>query len=429
MSQPEQPAANRPEQTVSSPQPSRVRTLLAATGAFYFPIAFIARFPYAMIVVGVLTLIVAVRDSLALGGLVSACVGLGTAAVGPLIGAAADRFGQRRVVLLAGILNGVTLLLMAAAATAAPEAVVLLIAVLIGATAPQVSPLSRSRLVGIIQTRMPASARSSVLNATFSYESAADEVTFVFGPVLVGVLATTAGPQAAVVGGALLEFVFVTAFALHSTSKLAAHETAVHDRAPARELVRPRLLVLVTGATGIGLFFGAMLTALTALMTTLGDPDQSGLVYGAMGVGSAAFALGMALMPERFSLRARWLVFGVVLLGGASAFPLAGTVPTALIVLFITGVGVGPTLVSLYSLAALRSPAGRSATVMTMLGSGVVVGQAAASGIVGAVASSAGSHAASFSPAIAAAIVLAAAAVNWMLSPRRSRPSPETPMP
>ncbi|GAB3794250.1 MFS transporter [Humibacter antri] len=387
-------------------------------GRAYFPIAFIARFPYAMIVVGVLTLIVTVRHSIALGGLVSACVGLGTAVVGPLIGAAADRFGQRMVVLAAGLANGASLLLVTWCAVAAPVAAVLLAALLVGATAPQVSPLSRSRLVGIIATRMPAARRGSILNSAFSYESAADEVTFVFGPVLVGALATAFGPQAAVIGAALLEFVFVTAFALHPTSRLAAHESAVREREPARALLRPRLLVLLIATTGMGLFFGAMLTSLTALMTELGSADQSGLVYGALGVGSAAFALGVALFPARYSLRARWLTFAIVLFVGAATFPLAGTVPLAVAVLFVTGIGVGPTLVSLYSLAALRSPNGRSATVMTMLGSGIVVGQAAASAIVGGVASITSAHAVSFTPVLAALIVLAAAVANWALSRR-----------
>lgn len=397
--------------------------LLGATGKAYFPIAFIARFPYAMIVVGVLTLIVTMRHSLALGGLVSACVGLGTAAVGPLIGAAADRFGQRRVVLAAGIANGITLLLIAWAASAAPDAIVLVVALLIGATAPQVSPLSRSRLVGIISTRMPVGRRAGILNSTFSYESAADEVTFVFGPVLVGALATTVGPQAAVIGAALLEFVFVTAFALHPTSRLAAHETAVREREPVGALLRPPLLVLIIGSVGVGLFFGAMLTSLTAIMTVLGSADQSGLMYGAMGVGSAAFALGVALFPARFTLRARWLTFAAVLFIGAGLFALlSGSIGGILTALFLAGIGVGPTLVTLYSLAAVRSPAGRSATVMTMLGSGIVVGQAAASGIVGALASATSAHAAGYAPVIAALIVLAAALVNWPLSrPDRAR--------
>jgi hypothetical protein len=63
-----------------------------------------------------------------------------------------------------------------------------------------------------------------------------------------------------------------------------------------------------------------------------------------------------------------------------------------------------------------------------MLGSGIVVGQAAASGIVGGVASATSAHVVSFAPVIAALIVLTAAAVNWPLSrsergPRLSGPT------
>ncbi len=77
--------------TAATPAPSP--TLLSAVGLGYFPLAFLARLPYAMVVVGVLTLVVAGRESLSLGGLNSAMVGLGTAIFGSFIGAAADRWG------------------------------------------------------------------------------------------------------------------------------------------------------------------------------------------------------------------------------------------------------------------------------------------------------------------------------------------------
>src|SRR5699024_9771633 len=76
-------------QTHTSAEPS----LLRLAGLPYFLIAFIARLPFAMMVVGVLTVVVSARGSLSLGGLTSAAVGLGTACFGPLLGAAADRFG------------------------------------------------------------------------------------------------------------------------------------------------------------------------------------------------------------------------------------------------------------------------------------------------------------------------------------------------
>ncbi len=398
--------------------------LIAATGRSYFPIALLARLPFAMMVVGVLTLVVSGRGELSLGGLTSAMVGVGTAIFGPLIGAAADRLGQRRVVLLCGIANSVALVAMSwVVFSTLPDAVILAIAFLIGATAPQVSPMSRSRLVGVIATRLPSERHGRVLNGTMAYESAADEIVFVFGPFLVGLLATTLTPAAPVIGAAVLTIVFVSAFALHSSGSLSATAAAESEsgervQAPASELARPALLAVVAGVLGMGLFFGSMLTSLTSFMADAGHPEQAGLVYGVMGIGSAAFALGVAFFPARFSLRARWLLFAGILVAGTLALPFVASVPMMMLSLLITGIGVGPTLVTQYSLGAKRSPLGRSATVMTILGSGIIVGQSASSALVGELAQSAGTAAALYAPIAAALVVAAAGLANWFLTPR-----------
>ena len=393
--------------------------LIREAGYAYFPIALIARLPFAMMVVGILTLVVSARGSLALGGATSAMTGLGTALVGPLLGAAADRFGQRRVLLIAGAANSAMLATMAWLAFApVPDAALLAVAFFIGATMPQVAPLSRSRLVGIIGRAYPKERRTPVVNGAMAYESAADEIVFVFGPVIVGLLATTLNPAAPVIGAAVLGLVFVSAFALHPTAQTAtaAVGAARPEQAPVRELFRPRVLAPVVGALGMGLFFGAMLTSLTAFMAERGVPEQAGLVYGAMGIGSAALALGVALFPARFTLRARWLTFASILVAGTIALPFVGSIGAIAICLLVIGVGIGPTLVSQYSLAAAFSPRGRSATVMTMLGSAIVVGQSAASALTGLVADAAGAGTALVAPLLAASVVLGAGVWNAFAS-------------
>lgn len=403
---------------------TRRPSLIREAGYAYFPIALIARLPFAMMVVGILTLVVSARDSLALGGATSAMTGLGTALVGPLLGAAADRFGQRRVLLVAGTVNSLLLAAMAwLAFSPAPDAALLGVAFLIGATMPQVAPLSRSRLVGIIGRAFPKDRRTKAVNGTMAYESAADEIAFVFGPVVVGLLATTMSPAAPVIGAALLALVFVTAFALHPTAATpattrAAGAAARAEQAPARELFRARVLAPVAGALGMGLFFGSMLTSLTAFMAERGAPEQAGLVYGAMGLGSAALALGVALFPARFTLTARWLTFAAILVGGTIALPFVDSAAAIAVCLLVIGVGIGPTLVSQYSLAAAFSPRGRSATVMTMLGSAVIVGQSASSAITGLIADSAGSSVALYAPLAAALLVLGAGVAAAVASRR-----------
>jgi len=401
------------------------QSLIRQAGFTYFPIALMARLPFAMMVVGLLTLVVATRGSLMLGGAVSAVAGLGTAFVGPLLGALADRRGQRSVLLIVGIANSLALLAMAwIVYSAAPDGAVLVIAFLIGATAPQVSPMSRSRLVGIITRGFSAQRATRVLGPTMAYESTADEVVFVFGPVLVGALATTLNPAAPIIGAAALTAVFVTAFALHRTGKTApgSRETPV-VQAPARELLRPALMVTIVGTFGVGLFFGSMLTSLLSFMSELGAPEQAGLVYGAMGLGSAVFALAAAWFSPRFVLGMRWMLFSAIALAGTLMLPSVESLAACAAVLLVIGIGVGPTLVTLYHLAAERSPLGRSATVMTLLSTGIVVGQSITSAITGWVGESFGSGQAFAITGGAAAIIFAASVGNALLTRHSSSAS------
>lgn len=416
-------ATPTPQHHAPTPTPE-APGLLRIAGLPYFIIAFIARLPFAMMVVGVLTVVVSARGSLSLGGLTSAAVGLGTACFGPLLGAAADRFGQRMVLLILAIANGAMLVIFTLVVyTGGADALVLIAAFGIGATAPQVAPMSRSRLVTMIADRMPEALRTRTVSGTMAYESAADETVFVFGPFIVGILASALAPWAPLIGAAVLTVVFVGAFALHPSARAVSVHRDEDGRAPSKvsELFSPHLLIVVVGILGVGMFFGTMLTALTSFMADRGAPEQAGLLYGVMGVGSAILALGVAWLPVRFSLRARWLLFSGILLGGSLLLLLVDSPAMMMVALAIMGIGIGPTLVTQYSFGAARSPLGRSATVMTMLGSGIVVGQSLGAAVAGELAENVGTGSALVLPIIAAGVAFTAALVNWPLSATRPR--------
>lgn len=399
--------------------PTDSSSLLREAGLAYFFIAFVARLPFAMMVVGVLTLVVSARGSLSLGGLTSAAVGIGTACFGPLLGAAADRFGQRYVLACLALANAAFLVIftLVVYGTAA-DAFVLLAAFGIGATAPQVAPMSRSRLVSIVNERMPEPRRVRTVSRTMAYESAADEMVFVFGPFIVGVVASLIAPWAPLVGAAVLTVLFVGAFALHPSGRHVSQDRDADGRAPSKvsELVRPQLVIVVVGILGVGVFFGTMLTSLTSFMADRGAPEQAGVLYGVMGVGSALLALGVAWLPPRFSMRARWLAFSGILLLGSLFLGVADTPGAMMVVLGVMGIGIGPTLVTQYSFGAARSPRGRSATVMTMLGSGVIVGQSLGAAVTGEIAESLGTTSSLLLPMVAAAITFVAGILNWFMS-------------
>ncbi|MFN3949294.1 MFS transporter [Microbacterium sp.] len=405
--------------TPASPPAVAQRPLVHHTGFWYFPVAFVARLPFAMMTVGVLALVVAMRGSVALGGLTSAAVGVGVVVAGPVLGDLADRFGQRRVLVPVGLANGILLAVFPlVVATARADGLLLAAAAAIGLTGPQTAAMSRSRVMALIGARIAPECRERTFSRAMAYESAADETAFVIGPFVVGVLAALIAPWAPIVGAAVLSFVFVTAFALHPTGRAVPARSEREEMAPFRELLHPRMLVLVAAVFGVGLFFGSTLTSLTAFMDAQGAPEAGALLYGVMGVGSAVLALAVALLPERFPLRWRLVLFAAILTASAGAYTVGGSVTTVTLVLCLMGIGVGPSLVTLFSLAGHRSPRGRGASTMTMLASALTLAQALSSAVTGAVAESVSVGTAMLFPAGAAALVLAMAAVNASSSRR-----------
>jgi len=390
------------------------RSLIAHTGWGYFPVAFVARLPFAMMVVGVLTLVASATGSVALAGLTSGAVGVGVVVAGPFIGDLVDRHGQRRVLVPVGLANGILLALFPVVVlTGMPEPVVLAAAALIGLSAPQAAALSRTRLVGIARRRIGGDRRERTLSRVMSYESAADETAFVIGPVLVGLLAALWAPWAPIAVAAVLSFAFVTAFAVHPTAALVDGDAGrIAERAPARAVLSRPVLVLVAATFGVGLFFGATLTSLTAFAQATGRGEAAGLLYGLMGIGSAALALTVMLLPARFALRWRWLAFGAVLVAASAGYALAGDLVAVIVALSLMGLGVGPTLVTLFSLAGERSPAGRSATVMTLLASALTLAQAIAAAVTGALAEATSAETAMLLPLAASVLVLVLGVVN-----------------
>ena len=394
-------------------------SLIDHTGWIYWPIAFIARLPFAMMTVGVLMLVVAATGSVGLGGLTSAAVGIGVVVAGPLVGDLVDRHGQRRVLVPVGLANG---LLLAAfpliVLSDVPEGVLLAAALAIGLTAPQAAAMSRSRLLTIVSARLAPGRRAQTTSRIMAYESAADETAFVIGPFLVGILAALIAPWAPIAIAAVLSLAFVTAFALHPTARVvvvggdADGADASPQRAPLREVFSAKVLVLVAATFAVGMFFGSTLTSLTAFAQAHGDEAQAGLLYGLMGIGSAVLALGVVLLPARFALARRWIVFSLVVTMAAVGYSTADSLAAIIVWLLLMGLGVGPTLVTLFSLAGQRAPLGRAATTMTLLGSALTLAQALSSAVTGWLAEEVSLHVAMIVPAVAGVLVLTFGVVN-----------------
>lgn len=409
-----------------SPLPGPVRSRRSRLGRFgilpdlagtsFLLIGLFARLPLAMLTVGALTLVTTASGSYAAGGFAAGAVGLGSALGAPLLGLLADKHGQRIVLLVSAVLNtlaiaGVLVVtLRGGSITGSTLALVLAASLAMGFTCPQIGPLARVRWMAMTR-RSPRSA----LDTALSYEGTADELTFVLGPALVGLLASLIAPWLPLALAAVLTITLVSAFAVHPTVAFsdAGRDPGADgnghdgDQHPESAEYRPALVLLpVAGMIAMGTFFGSTQTFLTAFAGQFGAAESSGLLYAVMGLSSAVAALSVAYWPERFGHTRRWMVAAAAMAMAAAALALPGAIPTMLGVLFLLGIFVGPTMVTIFSIGSMVAPAHRLGTVMTLLASGIVTGTATGSALAGALAEASGPAGASVVPAAAACVLL-----------------------
>ncbi len=392
---------------------------LAGTG--YIPLGLFARVPLAMLTIGVLTMVTFVSNSYAIGGFAAGCIGIGAAVGAPVVGYLADRVGQKRVLLVAAVLNallvGAVVLLAysllpssGAQLTDGSTLAVFLVALLAGGTSPQVGPLSRVRWMALSK-KLPPTEQATMVDTALSLEGTADEVTFVLGPALVGLLASLVAPWLPLVLAAAMTATLVSLFALHPTAEL------VNARPVAGSVVgnagyvskeRPNwfmVAVPVAAMVCMGTFFGSAQTALTAFTGVHGSVDQAGLMYAILGASSAVTALSVAYWPVSFSNVWRWVMTAGMMAAGTVAFLVPTTLGQMVWVLLLVGLPVGPAMVTIFSVGSVVAPPQWMGTVMTALASGIVAGTALGAAIAGALAQSAGYHVAFVVP-IAAAMAL-----------------------
>ncbi|MER5415923.1 MFS transporter [Streptomyces virginiae] len=396
---------------------STYRKVIALTGPLLPLVSFLARLPVAMSQFGSFLLVAQTSGSLATAGTVGGALSLGQVLFGPVLGRLADRHGQRPVVLAAAAVNAVaTAALVAGALTHLATVPLAAIGALTGASVPLIGPLARTRSVALAHR---ARSDESVVGAVHALEGTLDEVSFVFGPALVGLAALLAHPAVALAGAAGLVAVFGTIYALHPTAAVTAGSPAP-DRVPGGRVRSPGVVHAVRGSLALqGVMFGACQAGITALTIRLGVPDQAAVVYSAMGVVSAVVGISLGGLPARFGLRLRWrvataaaLVLSTPLLFTDSLWPLYAVVT-------VLGAAYAPHLITAFALTERAVEPARLSTAMAFAASCLVAGQATALVVCGRLAEA-------YGPAGAFAVAVGAAALCLLLALVTTEPAART---
>lgn len=178
-------------QPKSAPMSNYVRLFsFEGTRAFCISGA-IARLPISMMGLGIVLALNHIYNNWTIAGTMSAAYVLSEAAVTPLYAKLFDRFGQRKVGVIALSAQVICMLSFATAALFhIPLPILFALAILMGVTQFAFGALVRTRWAYTLKNQ----SDDTLLNVAYALESGIDEIVFIFGPILAAWLATSVHP-------------------------------------------------------------------------------------------------------------------------------------------------------------------------------------------------------------------------------------------
>ncbi|WP_393062162.1 MFS transporter [Streptomyces sp. LN549] len=329
--------------------PSYATVLRTPHAARTFAAALLGRLSYGVVPLSLLLAVKDATDSYSVAGGAMALFGAASVCLSPARAALIDRHGPRRVLPpMAGLYAALlTMIALATWRPGAPPLVLVGLAVTAGACTPPLGPVMRTLWSGLVPDR-------ELLQRAYSLDGVAEELLYVTGPLLVGVIVRAGRPAAGVLAGAVL--VFVGAVALVSSPAVSRERKA---QAPADAPTAPRLrlhgvaalrhAVLVTAA--VGLCLGALDLLVVAFTERLHQAATVSWVLAALSAGSAVGGLAYGAVRWKSSSRVRLPVVAAAL---GAALLVAGVSPRLYVliaVVAVAGLFVAPALTTAYLIA------------------------------------------------------------------------------
>ncbi|MDF6045718.1 MFS transporter [Streptomyces sp. JH14] len=391
--------------------PSYATVLRTRHASRTFGAALLGRLSYGMVSLSLMLAVKGATGSYSVAGAVMALFGATSVFLSPARAALIDRYGPRRA--LPPMATAYALLLSAVAyATWRPGASGFhlgVLAVTAGACTPPLGPVMRTVWSTLVPDR-------ELLQRAYSLDGVAEELLFVTGPLLVGLLVRFAEPATGVAVSAAL--VLVGAIAMVSSPAVRGTGARPPKEAQAgpsgstgqRLLGVAGLRHAVVVTAGVGLCLGALDLLVVAFTDLHRQGAAAAWVLASLSAGSAVGGLAYGAVSWRRSSRLRLTALAVAL---GTALMVAGASPNLYVLVAVVaaaGLFVAPALTTAYLIAdesvgpGSRTQAG--AWVNTAVNAGSSAGTAAVGLLVGRVP-----LAACF--ALAAAPVLLCVAFTW----------------
>jgi MFS family permease len=302
-------------------------------------------------------------------GLVSGAFALSSAISSPVIGRVVDRVGQVRVLVPTGLLAATGFVTIALAP--ANHAVVLIGAVLAGALTPPLEPCLRVLWPGLVA--------EDELEKAYAVDSAAQELVFVFGPLVVSLCLAVFAPASALWAQALLTLAGVATFATAAPARRWAPEKTEH-RHWLGPLRHRGLTILLLAPVGTGVAIGTLNVLVVSYAERFEVFGGAPMLLALNAFAALAGALIYGMIRWTIQPRTRIVFFAAGLLVG---YGMLATVPTPLPMaglMLLTGFFLAPMLAALFGLISDLAPRGTVteafAWLVTLFAAGTSLGAA-----------------------------------------------------
>lgn len=348
--------------------------------------ALLARAPTGINGLALVLFVRAETGSYAIAGAVAGAYAAGAAGVAPLLGRVVDRRGASRVLMPLAFAHGLFLTLVVAFGLAGlPAGLLLVCAFLSGSAIPPLGSVLRALWPSLM------GERKDLLPTAYALDAVVIEITFVVGPLLVGLAAAYGSPQLALVAAVVLVVAGTAAFsALAPVRAYAPHESDEAGDTGGRlgALTSPGVRTIVVTLAPMGFCFGAAEVAFPAFGEAEGDSALAGPLIAIWSAGSAAGGLFYGAHGHRITVRQAYLrtlaLVPLVTLPLALAGSFAAMAPLAL----LAGVAIAPLIAAGGQLVGEVAPRGALTEAytwpITSLVAGLAAGNAAAGGVVSA---------------------------------------------
>ena len=363
-------------------------TLFRLPGALRFSIpGLIARMPISMDSLALIFIVVAVSDSYAIAGALSATASVVIAFATPHWSRVADRIGQSSMLVRVIPVKVFAFCVFTILVLNETPVWTWFVAIIVTeAFSVNTGGLVRRRWLHVLSPDKTSTAEDEqdrhLVNTAYYFEALMDEVVFILGPIIVTACATTIAPVAGIISGIIFLAVGVPLFVIQKDTEPPATPKREVDPHPA-VIRNKRVQAVVVPTTLLGGFFGSIAIVTVAFAESRGQAGLSGVLLAIWAAGSAVAAIINGVIKWRLTSASRFLIFLFVLTILSIPMLFVHSIPWLAVALFFNGFAIAPLVINAYGVAEGAVPPDQITETLTWVVAGMPMGGAISSALSG----------------------------------------------